>query len=148
MINPEMNRTHPSGPPPAPAGSAPLLFLRSVPLPGRPISPSAGVINMTADHEKIRRWVTTRGGKPAAVVPLDEALFGRKEMGALRIVFPDRYEAGNVKELSWELFFELFDLRRLAFLYQEQSATGAQSRFNKFIKRERVPQPDRLKLAA
>jgi hypothetical protein len=145
MIYPEMRpnvkmRTRP--------GKLSLPLFRSVPLPGRPTSPTAGWIHLTTDPEKIREWVESRGGRPAAVIPIDESLFGRKEIGALRIVFPDRLEPGNLEELSWEKFFELFDLRCLAFLYQEKTAGGAQSRFNKFIKQERVPQPGGLKLAA
>lgn len=138
-----MNRVDPSV-----KAAGPLPLFRSVPLPGRAISPLAGLIRVTADHEKIREWVEARGGKPATVVPLDESPFGKKELGALRIDLPGRASTDPLEEISWELFFELFHLRQLAFLYQEQTATGAQSRFNKFIKQERVPQPGRLKLAA
>ncbi|HZR47639.1 MAG TPA: hypothetical protein VFA47_13085 [Candidatus Manganitrophaceae bacterium] len=143
MIYPEMTPKMPFR-----TAKPPLPLFRSIPLPGRAIPASAGLIHLTTDHEKIREWVKSRGGRPAAVAPLDESLFGCSEMGALRIAFPGRSAAGDLQEISWELFFELFDLRRLAFLYQEETAAGAQSRFNKFIKQERLPRQSELKRAA
>ncbi len=38
--------------------------------------------------------------------------------------------------ISWDEFFEKFDENNLAFLYQEELASGETSRFFKFVKRE------------
>lgn len=51
----------------------------------------------------------------------------------LRIDFPGYGGDEQLEEISWELFFEKFDEHELQFLYQEESAEGKESRFNKFI---------------
>lgn len=86
----------------------------------------------TIDHEKIRQWVEARGGKPATVrsTPPEE-----EEAGILRIDFPGYSGEGSLEELDWEAFFDKFDQSDLAFLYQEQTESGGQSRFFKFIRR-------------
>lgn len=39
-----------------------------------------------------------------------------------------------LKAISWDEFFEIFEDRKLAFLYQDRTS-GGESRFNKFISR-------------
>jgi hypothetical protein len=109
---------------------------------------SSELIRMTRDHDEIRRWVESRGGRPAAIIPLLFSEFREEVIGPLQITFSDHPKKENLKKISWEKFFDLFTTRRLAFLYQERTETGEPSRFNKFIKQERVPQPGRLKMAA
>ena len=50
------------------------------------------------------------------------------------IDFGDQDE--GLEEISWEEFFEAFDENDLAFLYQDETEGGGESRFNKFISRE------------
>jgi hypothetical protein len=54
----------------------------------------------------------------------------------LRIDFPEENEEEEeLEEISWDEFFEKFDEKRLAFVYQEKTAGGEPSRFNKFVSR-------------
>lgn len=86
----------------------------------------------TTDHAAIRRWAEARNGKPAAV-PTTRAENGA---GRLRIDF-DGYEDG-LKPISWDEFFAAFEEARLAFLYQDRTPDGAQSRFFKLVHRDGV----------
>ena len=91
----------------------------------------AGESNTTTDHDTIRKWVEERGGRPAAV----KATGGRDDPGILRIDFPGRGEDDRLEEISWEEFCEKFEENNLAFLYQEKTAGGDESRFFKFVRR-------------
>lgn len=82
----------------------------------------------TRDHDVIRQWTEARGGKPAKVET------GGKG-GVLRIDF-DRKD-DNLTEIDWEEFFAIFDESDVDFLYQDKSADGHESRFNKFVAAER-----------
>lgn len=85
---------------------------------------------ITTDHEMIRKWTEERGGKPAAVKGT-----GNGETGVLRIDFPGFGREGTLQDISWNEFFRKFEEKRLSFLYQEKTADGKLSRFNKFITR-------------
>lgn len=80
----------------------------------------AGESNTTTDHEVIKRWTEERDGKPTTVK--DTADNG--EAGVLRIDFPGNGEDQSLKEISWEAFFEKFEEKKLAFLYQEETSDG------------------------
>ena len=58
--------------------------------------------------------------------------------GIIRIEFPDAPNSKHdaLEEISWEEFFEKFDESDLALLYQEETAGGERSNFNKLIGRE------------
>ncbi len=92
----------------------------------------AGESMITTDHDAIRRWVEDRGGKPAAV----KGTGTDTDPGILRIAFPGFSEKESLKEITWDEFFRKFDDAKLAFLYQEKTAGGEKSNFNKFVKRE------------
>jgi hypothetical protein len=79
----------------------------------------------TTDHDEIRRWVESRGGRPAHVAETGEA----GDAGVLRIDFADPDD--RLEELSWDDWFEAFEESKLAFLYQEEG----DSRFNKLVAR-------------
>jgi hypothetical protein len=86
----------------------------------------------TTDHAKIRQWVEARNGKPARVQGTGQG----EDAGLLRIDFPEEHEdEEDLEEISWDEFFEKFDEKRLAFVYQDQTAGGETSRFNKFVNR-------------
>ena len=80
----------------------------------------------TTDHNKIREWAEARSGHPAKV---DTSGKG----GILRIDFGEPEE--NLEEIGWDEFFQIFDENELAFLYQDKTADGGESRFNKFVNR-------------
>ncbi len=84
----------------------------------------------TTDHDEIRRWAEARGGRPASV----KGTGGDDDAGILRINFPGGAE-DSLEEISWEEFFEAFEENNLAFLYQEETASGDESRFFKFVSR-------------
>lgn len=81
----------------------------------------------TIDHHVIRAWVEARGGRPARVR-------GGGEGGILRIDFAPWDEA--LEEMPWDAFFQVFEERGLAFLHQDMTESGSESRFNKFVDRK------------
>ena len=83
----------------------------------------------TTNHDEIRRWVEARGGRPAAVRDTG----GNGDPGILRIDFGDQDE--GLEEISWDEFFQAFDENDLAFLHQDETEDGSQSRFNKLVSR-------------
>lgn len=74
---------------------------------------------VTTDHNTIRKWAQKHGGKPAAVAATHEA----NDVGIIRIMFPKskQSEHQGLQEISWEEFFEEFDSRELALVYDEDS---------------------------
>jgi hypothetical protein len=91
----------------------------------------AGESHTTTDHSVIKKWVEERGGRPATV----KRTGSREEPGILRIDFPGYSGEESLEPISWEDFFEKFEEKKLAFLYQEQTKEGQQSRFCKLISR-------------
>lgn len=91
----------------------------------------AGEPKITTDHNKIREWVKERDGRPAEVIGT-----GKGGTGLLRVDFPGFGREGTLQEISWDDFFNKFEEKKLAFLYQDQTASGKTSRFFKFIRRK------------
>jgi hypothetical protein len=58
------------------------------------------------------------------------------DTGILRIDFPGYSGSGSLEEVSWEEFFEKFDREKLALVYQDTTARGQKSNFNKIVSRE------------
>ena len=85
----------------------------------------------TTDHKKIQEWAEAREGKPAVVEST-----AKNGGGLLRINFPG-YAEDNLKNISWEEFFEIFDENDLQFLYQEETKDGGESRFFKFVNKDK-----------
>jgi glutathione synthase/RimK-type ligase-like ATP-grasp enzyme len=83
----------------------------------------------TIDHSTIRKWVEARKGSPAVVKGTE----GEDGEGILRIDFRHN---DRLEDVDWNTFFETFDDRKLAFLYQDETADGSESRFFKFVKRD------------
>jgi hypothetical protein len=86
----------------------------------------------TTDHDEIRQWIEARKGKPATVK--DTRTRG-DAAGVLRVDFPGYGDDDRLEELSWDEFFEKFDESNLAFLYQDETSNGKESRFAKFVQR-------------
>jgi hypothetical protein len=98
---------------------------------------------LTTNHDQIRNWVEERGGQPSTVKDSGDGV------GILRIDFPGYSGEDSLQHISWEDFFEKFDETGLAFLYQEKTTDGKQSRFNKFVSREKEAQtgePDKSEM--
>lgn len=93
-------------------------------------APDPQTSQLTVDHDEIRAWVEARGGRPAQVRGT-----GKEGQGLLRIDFPDHGSEGSLEGISWEEFFHRFEEKQLAFLYQEKTAEGKESRFAKLVSR-------------
>ncbi|HWE49782.1 MAG TPA: hypothetical protein VG273_08340 [Bryobacteraceae bacterium] len=85
----------------------------------------------TTDHEEIRKWAEDRGAKPACV----RGTGGEGDAGMLRLDFPGYSGADSLEHIDWDAWFEKFDERKLALLYQEETAEGEKSNFNKLVSR-------------
>jgi len=86
---------------------------------------------MATDHVEIRRWVEERGSHPARVKDTES----KNSPGLLRIDYPGFSGGDSLEEISWDEFFTGFDKNGLAFLYQEETKDGKESRFSKLISR-------------
>jgi hypothetical protein len=84
----------------------------------------------TTDHETIRTWAESHGGKPAAV---DRTHKGG-DVGIIRIMFPEAQQSKHesLVEITWGEFFKEFEERRLALLYERDG------RFSKIVGRDTV----------
>lgn len=85
----------------------------------------------TTDHDEIRRWVEEHEGSPATV----RGTGSGDDAGILRIDFPGGAGEEALEHISWEGWFSAFEENELAFLYQEQKASGEDSTFVKLISR-------------
>jgi Rho termination factor, N-terminal domain len=85
----------------------------------------------TTHHEVIKQWAEERGGTPATVDGTEHG----DHLGVLRLDFGGDSE--NLRQVSWEEWFDTFDARRLNFIYQEQRSDGSPSNFF------RLESPDR-----
>ena len=94
---------------------------------------------ITTNHDEIRQWVENRGGQPARV----KGTGSSDDAGLLRIDYPGHGEDENLEKLSWDDFFEKFEREQLAFLYQESTSSGEESRFSKLVSRDTVQQASR-----
>jgi hypothetical protein len=85
---------------------------------------------VTTDHKTIRSWAESKGGKPAAVARTHQG----GDVGIIRIMFPDapgsKHDA--LTEISWDDFFQEFEDRQLALLYEKDSL------FSKIVGRDTV----------
>ncbi|HEX9307583.1 MAG TPA: hypothetical protein VF894_08835, partial [Anaeromyxobacter sp.] len=90
------------------------------------------VSKTTTDHETIRRWAEERGGWPAEV----EATAREGQTGIIRIDFPGYSGEGSLRRISWDEWFQKFDDAGLALVYEDETAGGQRSNFNKLVARE------------
>lgn len=89
---------------------------------------------VTTDHNEIRQWVEEREGRPARVKGTES----KNSAGLLRIDYAGFSGEDTLEEISWEEFFEAFDKNGLAFLYQEETKDGKESRFSKLVDRNTI----------
>jgi hypothetical protein len=88
----------------------------------------------TADHKQIRKWAEERGAKPACV----RGTGGKHDIGMLRLDFPGYTGEDRLETISWDDWFRKFDESKLALVYQEETADGQRSNFNKLVSRDNV----------
>ncbi len=92
----------------------------------------ANLSKTTQDHDEIRRWAEERGAHPSCV----KGTGNEGDIGLLRLDFPGYSGEQSLQEIGWEDFFEKFDEQNLALLYQEETAEGERSNFNKLVSAE------------
>lgn len=100
---------------------------------------SQGGSKVSTDHDEIREWAEARGAHPACV----RGTGGKGDTGMIRLDFPGYSGGDSLEEISWDDFFSKFDDQGLALLYQEKTARGQQSNFNKIVARETAELADR-----
>lgn len=87
--------------------------------------------SFTTNHDIIKRWAEYRYGHPAIIK--DSAV--NLDFGGLYIRFEDEEPDIDIEKTNWKKFFDIFDKRKLAFLYKTKSRNGAVSHFYKFVNR-------------
>lgn len=92
----------------------------------------SGDSRSTTDHEEIRKWAEARGGQPATV----SRTRSDDDPGVIRIDFPGYSGEDSLETISWAEWFQKFDDGNLALVYQETTADGEQSNFNRLVKRD------------
>ena len=85
----------------------------------------------TSSHEVIRAWAEERGGVPTTVLGTEHG----DHLGVLRLDFGG--DNADLRQVSWDEWFDTFDARKLNFIYQEERKDGNQSTFF------RLESPDR-----
>lgn len=89
---------------------------------------------VTTDHNEIRQWVEEREGRPARVKGTES----KDSAGLLRIDYAGFSGEDTLEEMTWEEFFDAFEKNGLAFLYQEETKDGKESRFSKLVDRNTI----------
>jgi len=89
---------------------------------------------VTFDHDEIRRWAGERDAVPSCV----RGTGGRKDVGIIRLDFRGYSGGGTLEEIEWDEWFQKFDERNLALLYQATTPGGATSNFNKLVSRDQA----------
>lgn len=72
-------------------------------------------VQTTTEHALVRRLIEDREGYPAHLASSE----GTGDSGLLQVGLAERDQGEDLKELSWEEFFEEFEEKDLAFAYQE-----------------------------
>jgi hypothetical protein len=93
---------------------------------------SSHLSHTTTNHDEIRRWAESRGARPACV----KGTGGNGDPGMIRLDFPGYSGADSLQHISWDEWFEAFDANNLALVYQDKTAEGERSNFNKLIARD------------
>ena len=92
----------------------------------------ANLTRTTRDHQDIQRWAEERGGKPSHV----KRTGSEEDIGILRLDFPGYTGEDTLEPITWDQWFDKFDERNLALIYQEETAGGERSNFNKIVSAE------------
>jgi hypothetical protein len=87
---------------------------------------------VTIDHAEIQSWVEERGGFPAHVKRGSSA----DDLGVLRIDFPGYSGEDSLERVEWKRWFDGFEENGLAFLHQDKTEDGKESRFSKLVSRD------------
>ena len=86
----------------------------------------------TTGHDTIRKWTEERDGEPSAASATSSA----DDAGIIRIDFPGYSREDSLEEISWDDWIAAFEENNLAFVYQDATADGERSNFNKLVSRD------------
>jgi hypothetical protein len=93
----------------------------------------------SAWQARARRRPTTRrsgaGSSSVGDARLEYATPSAAAQGSLRIDYPGVGDEESLEEIAWDECFEALENNRLAFLYQEETKKGEESRFSKLVSR-------------
>ncbi len=67
-------------------------------------------MNTTTDHSAIKTWADKHNGVPGVVEEATTANDSRP----LAIIWPENRSDASLREISWDTFFDHFELRQLA----------------------------------
>jgi hypothetical protein len=67
-----------------------------------------------------------------------ERAAAKGDIGMIRLDFPGYSGEESLEPITWEEFFKAFDENQLALAYQERTAEGQRSNFNKLVSRANV----------
>lgn len=93
-----------------------------------------GEVLATRNHDVIRQWARARDAAPVVIIGTEHG----ELPGALAFSFPD-VGGADLKQVSWDEWFKMFDDRGFSFVYQETTEDGLASDFFEFA----TGQPDR-----
>lgn len=96
--------------------------------------PDIEELDATTDHATIRAWVEEHGGFPAHVAQSE----GQGDQGLLRVGFTDADNEEQLKDISWDAFFEEFEEKDLAFVYREKPPRDENQPVVRLVERDRV----------
>lgn len=79
-----------------------------------------------------------------ADIPLElRVLLLKANSGVLLIDYPGYSGTETLETISWDEFFQGFEENKLAFLYQDETKAGDESRFSKPINRDSAEEKSR-----
>jgi hypothetical protein len=94
------------------------------------------VVGPTTNHKDIVRWAESQNAHPAEVVPYKFD----GEPAVLRFLFGDKFEPEpDLKVISWEQFFALFDTMGLTFVYETEADEGPTGHYQLLQIEEKSP---------
>ncbi|MCP9234647.1 hypothetical protein [Lewinella sp. JB7] len=82
---------------------------------------------MTTDHEAIKNWTKKHNGVPGVIEEATTANDSRP----LAIIWPENRKEAKYREISWDTFFDHFELRQLALEFDGQGM----SKDHRFVSR-------------
>lgn len=96
-----------------------------------------GIEKITTKHDEIKKWVEEHGGRPAIIGSLELNI---NSVG-LQLNFHGKQDKEYLGEsvpliyVNWEKFFEIFDKKNLALMYEERKDYFDISMSYRFINR-------------
>jgi len=88
-------------------------------------------IHRTTDHDEIRHWVETIGGRPVQV----RLAASDGPVGVPALDVPGRRTSGGAEPVAWDDWFAAFDRAGLALLYEPTPGPGAPGPYGKLVPR-------------